>query len=566
VRVRALTVGVVAVLSTGACTSFADGADPSSGGSGRPAEVRTAEPDGALTLVPDTDPVAAAVSTSRALFERSQVVVVARSGDDTGTLLGASAAVGLGVPLLLEPEDSGKTDASASDAVATELDRLDAGTVLAVGATDGAAASGTTKDNGRAGHDVFPVPAAASAVAKVTGLDLGSGREVAAEDEAAAVAALDPGKPVALRPAEGSSAPDGAVEGSLPRVRRAAALADTVVLATGRAETVAGIATARAAGARVLVTGGATDPRASDDVVSALSEAKPRTVVALGAGLADAKGLDWKLATAAHGQQLPGGGQLLFPGRLLVALYGYPGSGALGVLGEQGVEASIQRARSLAAPYEALVDTEVVPAFEIIATVASSRPGPDGNYSAESEPADIEPWVDAAGRAGLYVVLDLQPGRTDFVTQAERYRSLLERPYVGLALDPEWRLGPGQVHLRQIGSVQIDEVNRVVSWLADLTREKSLPQKLLVLHQFQLRMIPGRERLDTSREELAVVIHADGQGSQGDKQATWRALHVGAPASVAWGWKNFYDEDSPMLTPEQTMAEVSPTPQLISYQ
>ena len=115
----------------------------------------------------------------------------------------------------------------------------------------------------------------------------------------------------------------------------------------------------------------------------------------------------------------------------------------------------------------------------------------------------------------MYVVLDLQPGRTDFVTQAELYRSLLELPHVGLALDPEWRLGPGEVHLEQIGSVEVAEVNRVVTWLADLTRENELPQKLLVLHQFRLDMLPGRERVDLSRDELAVMVHADGQGGHG---------------------------------------------------
>ena len=104
------------------------------------------------------------------------------------------------------------------------------------------------------------------------------------------------------------------------------------------------------------------------------------------------------------------------------------------------------------------------------------------------------------------------------------------------------------MHLTQIGSVDVEEVNRVVTWLADLTRENALPQKLLVLHQFRLDMIPGRERLDVSRDELAVLIHADGQGPQGSKQATWQNLRAGAPP-VWWGWKNFIDEDQPMLTP-----------------
>jgi hypothetical protein len=166
----------------------------------------------------------------------------------------------------------------------------------------------------------------------------------------------------------------------------------------------------------------------------------------------------------------------------------------------------------------------------------------------------------------VLVILDLQPGRGDFLPQARLLERFLVQPHVGLALDPEWRLGPNQVHLNQVGSVGIDEVNRVVTWLADLTRAKALPQKLLVLHQFKLAMIKDRERLDTSRDELAVMVHADGQGSQGDKQATWRALHLNPPAGIWWGWKNFYDEDSPMLTPEQTVAEVSPLPSLISYQ
>jgi hypothetical protein len=301
-------------------------------------------------------------------------------------------------------------------------------------------------------------------------------------------------------------------------------------------------------------------------VVDALAEADPQAVIVLGPEFAGEDGLEWKLETAATGAQLPGGGQVLFPGRRLVALYGHPGSGALGVLGEQPIDAAVERARAHAAPYEALLGTTVVPAFEIIATVASSSAGPDGNYSAEAEAEDLRPWVDAAGKAGLYVILDLQPGRTDFVTQAEQYRSLLELPHVGLALDPEWRLGPNEVHLNQVGSVDIEEVNRVVTWLADLTRENVLPQKLLVVHQFRLAMLPGRERLDTSRAELAVMVHADGQGSQGDKQATWRALHQGAPSGLSWGWKNFYDEDLPMLTPEQTIAQVSPLPDLISYQ
>ncbi|MGY1607706.1 hypothetical protein [Geodermatophilus sp. SYSU D00700] len=536
-----------AVLLVAGCTSSA--ADEG-GGDGGPAQAATAAPGEKLTVVADGEPAAAAVSTSRALFEQSGVVVVAPDGDAAATLLGASAAVGLGVPLLLDPEGEG----SADDAVAAEIDRLGAGTVLAVGA-----------DTAPGDAEVVSAPATADAVAAATGLDLAGADPVPDGGEVAAVAALDPDAPAALQPEDAGDPGEGEASGELPEVERAEPLQGTVVLADGDPAALAGVATARAAGAQVQVTDGRTDPRASGDVVEAVSGAD--TVVALGAGFGAEDGLDWKLETAATGTQLPAGGQVLFPEHFLVALYGHPGTGALGVLGEQDVDAAVQRARDHAAPYEPLVpDATVVPAFEIIATVASEFPTEGNDYSYEAPLEQLRPWVEAAGAAGLYVVLDLQPGRTDFVTQAELYRPLLELPHVGLALDPEWRLAPNQVHLTQIGSVSIEEVNRVVTWLADLTRENRLPQKLLVLHQFRVDMIPGREQVDLSRDEVAVMVHADGQGPQGSKQDTWRVLQGVGPEGLAWGWKNFYDEDAPMLTPEETIAQVSPRPQLISYQ
>ncbi|WP_369252377.1 hypothetical protein [Geodermatophilus amargosae] len=535
-----------ALLLTAACTS--PGAAGDEGSAAEEAAVATSAPDERLTLVADAEPVASAVSASRALFDEAGVVVVAPDGDRAATLLGASAAVGLGVPLLLDPEGEG-----SDDAVAEELDRLGAQTVLAVGA-----------DSAPGDADVVAVPATADAVAAATGLDLAEADPVPDDGDAAAVAALDPDAPAALLPADADPA-QGEADGELPSVTRAEPLDTTVVLASGSAESLAGVATARAAGAAVQVTGGQTDPRASAGAVDAVSGAE--TVVALGTGFGAEDGLDWKVETAATGTQLPAGGQTLFPQHFMVALYGHPGTGSLGVLGEQDVDAAVQRARDTAAPYEALVpDATVVPAFEIIATVASAFPTEENDYSYEAPIEQLRPWVEAAGAAGLYVVLDLQPGRNDFVAQAERFRELLQLPYVGLALDPEWRLLPNQVHLTQIGSVGIEEVNRVVTWLADLTRENRLPQKLLVLHQFRVDMIPGREQLDMSRPELAVMVHADGQGGQGAKQDTWRVLNGIGPEGLAWGWKNFYDEDVPMLTPEETIAQVSPRPQLISYQ
>jgi hypothetical protein len=225
----------------------------------------------------------------------------------------------------------------------------------------------------------------------------------------------------------------------------------------------------------------------------------------------------------------------------------------------------VDRVQQVATQYQGLGGLPAVPAMEIITTVASDSPGADGDYSAESTVAELEPWVDAAQAAGMAVVLDLQPGRATFLQQAKAYERLLERPGVGLALDPEWRLRDGEEPLAQTGSVDVDEVNETSAWLADLVRRHDLPQKLFLVHQFRLSMVRDRARLDTSHDELATVIHVDGHGTPSDKEQTYRAVTADAPAGVAWGWKDFYDEDSPTFSPQQTV-DVDPSPSVVTYQ
>ncbi len=327
---------------------------------------------------------------------------------------------------------------------------------------------------------------------------------------------------------------------------------------------IAAATTAETAGARVIDLPG-YDPRADPAVIRALAAARPQHVMAIGAGFGSASLLAARVAVAETGVQLPGGGQVLFPGRRIVALYGTPGTPALGALGQQGLTASLARAKAVAGQYTALSNVPVIPSFEIIATVAQASAGRSGTYSYESSVAALRPWVQAATRAGLYVTLDLQPGRADLLTQAKKYRSLLMLPNVGLALDPEWALQPGQLPLHQIGSVSVSEVNSVVSWLARLTAQYHLPQKLLELHEFRLTMIQNIQRLDTHQDDLAIVINMDGQGAPSVKQQTWQAVVANAPKGVFFGWKDFYVKDKPMLGPRQTVRH-HPGPVLISYQ
>jgi len=265
--------------------------------------------------------------------------------------------------------------------------------------------------------------------------------------------------------------------------------------------------------------------------------------------------------------EFPGGGIVPLPNHHMIALYGHPQTAALGMMGEQPPAQAVERLNKLLDEYrEHMPDLTVMGSFEIIASVASAGAGKDGNYTYETPIDLLMPWIEAAEANDIYVVLDLQPGRKRFLEQAKVYEDLLKRPTVGLALDPEWRLKPNQKHLQQIGQVPIDEVNEVGAWLADLVAEHKLPPKVLTLHQFQTRMIVERERLDTSRPEIQYLVHVDGQGPQGSKQATWEVIRRDLPEGVFLGWKNFEDEDVPMLTPKQTVDQVHPTPHFISYQ
>lgn len=591
---RAFTALVAASALLAACTGGAT-EDAAPEPSATPVVLRSslALPDAPTTVVPDGDAAATAIAVSATLFAEAPVAVLVAQDEPALVAPAASVAVALGSPVLV----------GGSDALDEELERLGTTDAVVLGDVDGA----ELPDDVR----TYPVDGGDAEALADLGVELGEPADVPGDGMLAAVAALERPEPALLvaaepeataEPTDGSSAAptdgssaepttgerteepgDGATPGDDDRPAVLGATTTTVETPdapdgaallvdshAGAPGTTVAAATARAAGLRVVdVPGG--DPRASTATVDGVAGAT--TVVAVGSSFGDVARLGPRVASAATGVQLPGGGQLVFPdpavvpgaaAKRYVALYGTPGTPSLGVLGEQDTPGTIARAQQTAAPYDALTDDTVIPTLEIIATVASAAPEPDSSYSRPRSIEDLRPLVEAAGAAGQAVVIDLQPGRTDFVTQAQQFAPLLEYPHVGLALDPEWRLAPDQVHLRQIGSVGIDEVNATAAWLAQFTRDRQLPQKMFLLHQFSLRMITERERLDTSHDELAMIIHADGQGSQPAKAGTWQALHQGAP-DVHWGWKNFYDEDTPMLDPAQTYA-VHPVPDLVTYQ
>lgn len=259
---------------------------------------------------------------------------------------------------------------------------------------------------------------------------------------------------------------------------------------------------------------------------------------------------------------LPGGGRRVFGGnRFLVAYYGTAGTGALGVLGEGTPDQADARLARAARPFRAR-HQPVQKVYELIVTVADGVPGRDEDYSHDIARQAVRDYIAAAHRHGALVVLDLQPGRSDFLTVARRWAWALEDPWVGLALDPEWRMSGDEVPGRVIGSVKASEVNAVSGWLSSFSRERGLPEKLFLLHQFRRDMVrrPGRI---VRRPGLAMVQHVDGYGTPQQKRATYAA--VARPRQFTMGFKLFYDEDVPRMS-ARAVKRLRPVVRFVSFQ
>jgi hypothetical protein len=246
----------------------------------------------------------------------------------------------------------------------------------------------------------------------------------------------------------------------------------------------------------------------------------------------------------------------------LVAFYGTYGTAQLGVLGSADPEDIADDIAARAADY-APYGEPVYPTMELIATVARATPGADGRYSTPI-PADVvQHYLDVAHSHKMLLLLDIQPGRGEFLPQVELFEQFLRDPSVSVALDPEWKIGPGQVPATVIGSSSASSVEAVADYLSALVARYHLPDKLLMVHEFTPPMLPDRQAI-APRPGVEVAYHADGFGGQSAKLATWERLAFpGRPYGT--GFKLFLTQDTDLMSPEQVMA-LHPRPDIVTYQ
>jgi hypothetical protein len=253
----------------------------------------------------------------------------------------------------------------------------------------------------------------------------------------------------------------------------------------------------------------------------------------------------------------------LLAGRRLIAYYGTPLGPGLGVLGRNDIDATLALLNEQAQVYRDLdPEVETLPVFHMVTTIADAHPGDDGDYNHRVQHDLIRQWMEGVEAAGGWSILDVQPGRADLDTEWDAVEPLLRERNVHLAVDPEFIVTGGEIPGQDLGRITGPQVNHVQAKLDRLARTIGR-RKLLIIHQFDNRMLQQKGMiLDYPFVEL--VWDADGFGGPGAKVGDYQQYRE-EPGFEHGGFKLFYNEDTPLMTPEQVLG-LEPPPRLVIYQ
>ncbi|TCO44577.1 hypothetical protein EV646_110291 [Kribbella antiqua] len=261
---------------------------------------------------------------------------------------------------------------------------------------------------------------------------------------------------------------------------------------------------------------------------------------------------------------LPRGGRTIFPKYQLVGYVGLPGSPALGPL-DKDLDKKAASLETLSRTYAAGRTPQ--PVMELIAVVAKGTPGKDRLYRGRLPDATIDEYLAVARRHRMLLLLDVQPGRAKILPEVKRLERWLKEPDVGLAFDPEWAVGPGQVPGRVFGHTTGAELDSIASYLSGLVTANRLPEKVFVFHQLSRRIVSNEHAL-RKHPGVVTIKSVDGIGHQKDKVETWSKLTPNLPPGVHAGFKLFYTEDrrhGTLMTPTQVLS-LKPRPEFVVYE
>ncbi len=304
------------------------------------------------------------------------------------------------------------------------------------------------------------------------------------------------------------------------------------------------------------------DPMASPSVGSAPSVASPSARPAPTRARTPAAKPPNQPASA----MLPRGGREIFPRYRLVGYAGVTGASTLGRLGTGPLNQRVAEIESRAKPYAA--GREILPVVEVIATVVQGSPGRDGKYRVRLTDAQIAKYHKAARKHRAVLLLNLQPGRSEFIAEAKAFRKWLKEPDVGVALDPEWAMDRGQRPGGVYGHTTGAELDGVSRYLSGLVKQYNLPQKVMVYHQVARSVVRHESGLKQHAGVVAIKS-VDGLGHPGPKKNTYRVVNESTPKFVHAGFKLFFTEDrrhgGRLMTPPEVL-RLKPKPEYVMYE
>ncbi len=249
----------------------------------------------------------------------------------------------------------------------------------------------------------------------------------------------------------------------------------------------------------------------------------------------------------------------------VVAFYGHPGVPAMGVLGHGTPAEVAEQVAVWAERYDRLNGPRgAIGAYHLITGVAQANPTSDGLWLYRLSHDRVAEYVEAAREHGMLLFLDTQIGWSDPVAEVRLLESFLREPFVHIALDPEFATRPLGVRPGlAIGGITGGQVNDVLHYLSALVEEEGLPTKILMVHQFTGRMLHDRDAI-TRHSGVELSIDMDGIGSPRAKLNGYERFALSEPSQRP-AFKLFFDQDRPVMTPEEVQA-LDRVPDMIIYQ
>lgn len=248
---------------------------------------------------------------------------------------------------------------------------------------------------------------------------------------------------------------------------------------------------------------------------------------------------------------------------LLVTWYGNPRTPRMGVLGRYRGAELAARLRKQADAYAGHTTKKILAAYHLVAVIAQPSAWHDGMWRRRETHDTIAALLDQARANDFKLILDIQRGRSTVRAELEYLRPYLEQPEVYLALDPEFAMRGGETPGRKIGRMDAPEVNEAIDFLDAIVRERTLPPKVLIVHQFTMKMLGDKQNIRDS-PLVDVVLNVDGFGDRPLKRANYAAVIRQRPLEFA-GIKLFYKEDTNLFAAKDVMT-LRPEPAVVIYQ